>query len=136
LEIDEAIRTYLLTVSGVTSLVGTRILPDELAGGIALPCVIYQKISDTKIHSLTGQLNVERPIYQYTAYATTKSVARSIITQLKTALSDYSGTLSGIVIQKIELQSERSSYQGKDKQSDVMTAYVEDLEYEITFERS
>lgn len=132
MEIEEAVRTYLLTISGLTSLVGTKILPDELSDGVALPAVLYQKISDVKTHSLTGQSSLERPIFQYSAYASTKSAAIAIKNQLKTALRDYQGTLSGLVIQKIELQNENSS---ADKNG-TYTAYVEDLEFEISFERS
>lgn len=132
MEIEEAIRTYLLTVPGLVSLIGDKVMPDEVGGGVALPLITYQKISDRKLHTLSGQLAVERPIWQYTVYAATKDAARAIINLLKTAMCDYQGTLSGLVIQKIELQGENASTQ----RGGTFTAYVEDLEFEITFERS
>ena len=129
MSIEEAIKAYLLTKTGITSLVSTRILADEVTEGIAFPAIAYQKISDTKDHFLTGQSKLERPIFQYTAYATTKTSARAIADQIKLALVDYQGTLSGIVIQKIELQNEMSN-----SESDGSTRiHTEDLEFQINY---
>ena len=126
--IEEAIRTYLLTQTGLTALVSTRIVVDEVTDGVTLPAVSYQKISDVKSHFLTGQSTLENPIFQYTAYATTKAVAKSVATQLKLALCDYQGTLSGLQIQKIELQNEFSN----SETDGVDRIYAEDLEFQIT----
>ena len=46
---------------------------------------------------------------QFSAYATTKASARAISNQIKAALSDYSGTMSGITIQYIKLVNEMST---------------------------
>jgi len=131
-EIEESLRTYLLTQSGLTALIVNRVMPDEYTAGVTLPAVTYQKISDVKDHLLTGQSTVERPVFQYTTYARSRAVARSVTNQLKTALCDYSGTLSGIVVQKIELQNEMSGIET----DGVSRVYTEDLEFQVTFERS
>lgn len=133
-EIEEALRTYLLTKTALTALVSTRVFPDDYSDGAALPCVVYQKISDTKDHTLTAQSTLERPTFQFSSYATTKSVARSITNQLKAALCDYVGTLSGIIVQKIELQSETSSLENTGDGTGKVC--VEDLEFEVNFLRS
>jgi len=132
-EIEEAMKAYLLTKTGLTALISTRIAPDDISDGLSLPCVVYQKTSDSKDHFLTGQSNLERPVFQFSAYATTKATARAITNQLKTALCDYHGTLSGLVIQKVELQDENASCDitgdGAGK------VYVEDLDFQINYER-
>lgn len=130
-EIEEALRTYLLTQSGLTALVSTRVLFDDISGGAALPAVVYQKISDIKDHLLMEQSTLERPMFQFTAYAATKAAARNISNQLKTALCDYTGTLSGIFVQYIRLDNEMS---GKEQSADgAMSIYIEDLEFEVNF---
>lgn len=133
MEIEQALRSYLLTRSGLTALVGARIFTDDLSDGAALPAVIYFKVSDVKDHILTGQSNLERPVFQFSAYATTKTAARAITNQLKAALCDYSGTLSGIVIQYIQLQNEMSTIQTAG--DGAQRVYVEDLEFEVNFEK-
>jgi len=134
MHIEDAVLAYLKTQSGLTTLVGTRIYPEEVPETVQLPAVTYILVSNVPIHVLTGKITLERPVYQYTAYAATKAAARAIAAQIALALSDYHGTLSGVVVQKIELQNEMStlisSADGTNK------TYTHDLEFEITYERT
>ena len=134
MNIDEAIIAYLKAHTGLKALVGARIFFEVLPQGTAFPAVVIQKISDIKDHYLTGQAELERPIYQFTAMGLTKASARLVTNQLKSALCDYQGTLSGVVVQKIELQNEISSLE---KTPDgILEVYYEDLEFEVNFIRS
>lgn len=132
MDIEEAVRTYLLTNTSLTTLISTRIVPDIIKDGTSLPVVVYTKISDVKDHKLTGQYSEERPVIQYTAFATTKSSARAIAAEIKESLVDYSGTLSGITVQHIKLLNEGSDIE----QSGEEKLFYEDLEFEITYERT
>lgn len=120
MEIEEALRTHLKTT------ISTPITPDTFNG---LPAITYIKISDIKDHTLEGQSKLERPMIQFTVYASGKSDARTTANKIKTALCDFQGTLSGIFVQKIELQNEISSYE------DSIKAHTEDLEFQIFYER-
>jgi len=125
--------TYLNAYAGLTALVSTRIHYDELPQGEALPSVCVIQVSDVKSHLLTGQCTLERPMYQFTAYAATKAGARAVANQLKAALNDYHGTLSGIVVQKVELQNELSSLETST--DGTVHVYTTDLEYEVNYQK-
>jgi hypothetical protein len=132
-EIEEAFTAYLLAQSGLTALIANCLEPEEIPQFDALPAVTYIKISDVKDHTLTGQSELESPVFQFTSYATSRAGARAVTNQLKTALVDYSGILSGITIQKIELQSENTSLE---KSSDgTVKVYTEDLEFQIFYKK-
>ena len=132
--IEEAIMIYLLAYSGLTALVGRRIFYEELPQGTVRPAVSVIKISDVKDHTLSGQLANERPIFQFTCFALTKAAARLAANQIKLAMNDYVGTLSGIEVQKIELQNELSNL---DTTADgTVKVYTEDLEYEVNYIKS
>lgn len=133
MNLEEALMVYLKAYTGLTALVSTRIHYDELPQGASSPAVVITKVSDIKDHYLSGQCELERPIYQFTAVGLTKTSVKGVAEQLKAALCDYQGTLSGVVVQKIELQSEYSS---KERTTDGTTSiYFEDLEFEIYFIR-
>lgn len=132
-DLEEALTTYLLAQSGLTSLISRKLYPEEMPQGTVLPAVTHIGISDIKLHTLTGQLKIERPVLQYTAYAYTKAEAKAVAEQLKTALSDYQGTLSGVVIQKIELQNEITNMETSS--DGTVKVYTKDLEFEITYEK-
>jgi hypothetical protein len=134
MEIEEALVAYLLAKPGLTVLISSRLYPDEIPQSDPLPAVYYIDISDAKIHTLTGQSSLERPMKQFTVCAATKSSAKAVAKQLKIALVDYQGSMSGIEIQKIELQNELSNLE---KSSDgTVRTFTHDLEFEINYVRS
>lgn len=131
MHIRQALMTYLLAHPGLAALVSTRIHYNSVPQGSAYPVVCIIPVSDVKDHLLSGQCTLERPIYQFTAYATTDAGAVAVADQLKAALSDYHGTMSGIQVQKIELQNELfGEFSLNDGTLRLNTA---DLEYEVCF---
>lgn len=131
MDIETALVTYLKAHTGLTALIGAKLFPEEIPQGTVLPAVSYIKISDVKDHTLSGQLKNERPIFQFTCFALTKSAVRLVANQIKLALNDYVGAMSGIEVQKIELQNELSNL---DTTADgTVKVYTEDLEYEVNY---
>lgn len=133
MEIEEAITSYLLEQPGLTALISRRFFFEELPQGTKLPAVVCIKISDVKTHTLTGQSELERPVFQFTAYAAAKASVRAVTNQLKAVLCDYQGTMSGIFVQKIELQNELSNLETSS--DGTVKVYTEDLEFEINYIR-
>jgi len=131
--IREALMTYLLAQSALTTLVGRRIRYDERDQEDALPAVGIIDVSNVFIHTHEGQIEVETPIMQITAYAATRNGATAISELVKTALQDYQGSMSGLVVQKIELQSENTGL--ITTPDGVVRVYATDLELEITYEK-
>lgn len=132
--IEEALTIYLLARPGLAALIGTKLYPDSANQNDAMPYVVYIDVNDVKIHTLDGQLDLEQPTKQYTVYAATKAAAANVAAQLKLALNDYYGTLSGVNIQKIELQNEFSTLEQSG--DGTVRVYTHDLEYDITYERN
>ena len=131
MELEAALTSYLLDFLGLATLIGDKLYPDELPQGIKLPAVIYSKISDVKEHTLIGQNHLERPMLQFSAFAGSKTAVRAIANQLKSALCDFQGDLSGIKIQYIRLENELSSLE---RSSDgAIKIYTEILEFEINY---
>lgn len=131
MNIEEAFTAYLLNHSGLKALINNKIYPEEIPQKTALPAVFWIKVSDIKDHYLTGQCELERPIYQFTAQGNTKPEAKNVATQIKAALCDYQGIMNGVTVQKIELQNEMSSLE---KSADgTLKVFYEDLEFQIFY---
>lgn len=131
MEIEEALVAHLFAQSGLTALISDRLYPNEVPQSAAYPAVTYQDISDIKVHTLTGQDSLEQPIKQFTAYASTKAQAKAVANQIKTALQDFQGTMSGIQVQYIQLQSEFANrYTTADG---TVKVYTHDLEFQIYY---
>lgn len=133
-EIEEALVKYLLAQTGLTDLISSKLFPEEIPMGTTLPAVSYIKVSDVKLHTLTGQDGLERPFIQFTVMSLTKAATRLVANQIEVALKDYVGTLSGIVIQYIRLENKMSNLETSN--DGTVKVYTEDLEFQINFERS
>lgn len=133
MEIEEAFTAYLLAIPALTALISGRLYPSRRPQGALLPAVTYIDVSDEKLHTLAGQSKQESPVKQFTVYAATKPSAKAVANQIKSALVDYSGTMGGLVIQKIELKNEFSSTEENSDGTGFENTI--DLEFEITYEK-
>lgn len=131
MELEEALTSYLLGYPGLAALIDDKLYPDELPQGIKLPTIIYSKISDVKDHTLVGQNRLESPMLQFTAFAETKTAARAIANQLKAALCDFQGMMSGLEVQYIKLENEITSHERTP--DGTLKIYAEILEFEINY---
>ncbi len=131
MDINEALVAYLKAQVGLTALIATRIYPNVGPQGCAMPYLTYLDISDIKDHALSGQVTLERPMKQFTVYAATKASASAVAKQVRLALVDYQGTMSGIEIQKIQLENELS---GLEMLGDgTLKIYTHDLEFQVNY---
>jgi hypothetical protein len=95
--IKDAIYTYLITQTGLTALVGTRIYPDgEIPQRVSLPAIEYSLVSKVQDH--TSGSDAGNPYFsrwQFDCWADKGYTADDVAVQLIAALKDYSGTLGG-----------------------------------------
>lgn len=137
MDIEAAFTAYLLTRTGLTALIDQRLYPDETPKDVDLAkqtTVVYsQSGADDKIHTHAGQNALEQPSYQFTIYAPTRPQVKAISAQLKAALCDYSGTMGGLEVQYIRLDTELYD---TEHPGDGVTVNVCVLEFQIYYVRS
>ena len=94
--IEEALFAYLTTCQGLASLIGTRLYSLRLPQNPTLPAVTYFKVSRVGERVLGGpNPNTIRARFQFSCWAKSYGVAKSVAGQLKEALQDYSGIMGG-----------------------------------------
>ena len=136
MDIDEALMAYLKAHSGLTALVGNidgtkRIFFAEAPQNTPLPYVVIIDVSNVIEGDLNGQLDVEMPNKQLTAYATTRAGAKAVAKQIRAACDDYHGTISGVVVQHMRLMTDLTT---EERSADgTVRVHMTDLEYEITY---
>ncbi len=133
MSIYAALVAHLSAVSALTALIGARLYPDEIPQGDTLPAVFYMTVSDIKDHVYGAVQAVESPSIQFTVYADTKAEAEAVAEVIKTALTDFSGSMSGVIVQYIDLINELPSmYKSQDGTTKY---YTHDLEFEVIFNK-
>ena len=96
MEIDEALKAYLASYTGLTALTSTRIFPDKLPDGVTYPAVVYEFISEETTDTFiqpTTELTADT--FQISVWATSRKAADAAARQVKKALKNYSGIMGG-----------------------------------------
>jgi hypothetical protein len=115
-EIEQHLRTYLLSFPAVTDVVGTRIRPNHAAQeGDAYPYVIYHRVSNHRWRSTGGDVGVAQPRIQFDCYGDTYAKASSaraaiagVIAGFTTPTSSGSG---GVCLLSLRVEDERDDYE-------------------------
>lgn len=108
---EEALLSYLLAASGITSLVGTRVNWVRSPQGAASPRVVLTKVSGLRDMTLnsgpTGYVSSRVQVDCIgTSYGSAKAVARAI----EARISGYSGTTGGVRFEGCFLIGERDDF--------------------------
>lgn len=108
--IEEALKTYLQSVAGVSSLVSTRIYPETLPQEPTLPAIKYDIISIERQHLI----DFATVYIQYTSVATTHLGARALSDAVRKALQREKRVISGIEVTQISVDDEQGVVFDKD----------------------
>jgi len=90
-DIGIALRSKLTGTSAIATILGTRIYPDKLPQGTALPAAVYYGISGTDEPGLSGLLGRAEQRIQIDAYAETRTAANALATAIRDALTSSWG---------------------------------------------
>lgn len=106
--VADGYRTYLLTKSTVTDVLGTTsgIFHDNAPQGVTYPIVVLHKIDDVPVQALDGPIDKARALVQVDCRANTRAAADNLGEQIRLVTDNYSGTMgthtvtSAVVIDK------------------------------------
>lgn len=96
----------LTSQTSVYTLIGTRVFPLMAPIGTALPLVIYQRSAVSRQQSLSGPVGLPVVTLQLTSYASSYTAVKSIARAVRVAVDGWTGTTSGVTIQRTSLQAE------------------------------
>jgi hypothetical protein len=103
----KAFRTYILTKTGVSSLISTRMYPDYLPQTPTLPAVVYHVISNVPEHHLGGAAALTTLRIQANLYATSRSGANTLAEAMRNAANGYTGAMGAEYAQTCRLDVTR-----------------------------
>lgn len=82
-------------MTGLASLVGSRIYPDAIPENSALPAVVYMRTGTNPTYTIGGVLVCEEAALSITAWADSRSVAESVADQIQSAVSASQNPATG-----------------------------------------
>lgn len=118
-DIGKAVRTYLLTKSGVTTLVNQRIYPDVLPQNAKLPAVVFFVVSNHPEHHMGGGSTLTQARVQVDCYASTRLGANALGEAIRNAMDGTTGTFGAQFAQTCHLDMRQYFYDPPEDKSDV-----------------
>ena len=101
-----ALRSYLLTGTPVTSLVGQRIYPRALKQNATLPAIVYHKISTRYEHHISDVTRLAHSRIEFRCYATTDVVANQVAKSvMRSGICGFRGVVDGVTFCGTEIDS-------------------------------
>jgi hypothetical protein len=102
--LESGLYTYL--VSANTSA-GDRIYPKRLPQGVALPAVVYLKISAGIDYTQSGESHLRTPRYQFECWGADALTAKNLAEQVIQVCSGYAGLMGDQTVQAGFIEGER-----------------------------
>lgn len=98
-DLNNAIYEYLIADAGVSALVGTRVRPDALDDGEAMPAVLFYRTTGVHELKITGSLSgIAETRVSIHCFANTRKQANEVAEAVRLAMVDFAGTRSGVKI--------------------------------------
>ncbi len=131
--IEKAIYSLLSGDPTLSGLVGTRIDPVLVPQGTAMPAVTYMQIPSRRDDTLGGPTGLVQSRWQFNCWASTTAEARTVASALRQAISGYSGSGTGVVIQVIMAPDQEIDISANPAGKNVARRYGKTQDFEIWF---
>jgi len=126
--IEKAIFTRLSGATSITSLTSTRIYNQLLPQEIALPAIVFFRVSTSRedlAHS--GAMGLAETIIQISVYSSKVTEIRTLSDEIRKRLHGFKGTVSGVSILLSKMIQERDFFDSE------LNIFQEILEFQIKY---
>lgn len=104
---EEALRAYLLTRAGITSLVGERIFWGVRTQGTPLPALVLNRISLPRDHTYKSRVRLCKARVQFDCLGASNASARSLERAVVAELDSKAFTQAGVEFQGCFIENAR-----------------------------
>ena len=134
MDLELAIRAYMLSPGPLATLVGTRCYPSVLPQGVGYPAMTYQRISTIQGATLDGPDSNESARIQFDCYSKDKTQIHAVAKALRVALSGFRAWIGGspptVNVHGTFKENEQDFYEPDEK------LYRRSLDFILYFEES
>ena len=136
-EVRVALRSYLLTKSAITDIVGQRIYAQQLPQKATLPALTMTTISESYDHDLVGLAGIVQTRVQFECYADTELQSLNLADAVIWCGVDLlKGLSSGINFRSVMVEDGRRCYSDNDIEAGDEQRRVTNFDLMITYLRS
>lgn len=139
-DVISAVRTYLLSRSAVTDLVGQRIYLDILPQKATTPAVAISKTSETDEHALSDRIGFVQTRIQFEAFADKRDVtdarlkANAVIDAIRSSgICALKGVTNGVDFRSVMVEDGQRNYIDYERGGGDAHRYVTSMDLQVTY---
>ena len=102
-----AIRTYLISLQSVFSLIGERVYSAPIPQKVTYPCISISRISVNPYHNNSGLVGTTDETWQIDCWAETDYEAEEVKEAVRRGLDAYAGVMGDFTVYSTKLESTR-----------------------------
>lgn len=110
MQIEDAVKNYILANPPIALLIGDQYYPAPLPSGATIPAITAQNITRVPLLAHTGSSHLPNSTIQLTLWCSTKAQLDNLSTLLETLLFGYKGILDGIRVDLISIENITDNY--------------------------
>lgn len=133
MSIEAAIHGLVTGDAAVAAVIGDRLVPLSLPQSMELPALTFKMDLKNEDMTTEGALGLIVATFRFDCWAATHAEAVELAAALRTALQDYSGTISGVKIHHVRILN-RGDLPGLDVEAEQMSRYGKFLDAEFSWE--
>lgn len=122
-DIPSSIRTYLKTVSAVSTAFGERIFVLKVPDGASYPFAVIRKVADSPSYTQDGE-STRVTIIQIDVYDDSISDAYTNVDKIRAALTGHSGTMGGHTVGAVFVREGQDQWMTDARHFKVFNQYV------------
>ena len=133
-DLNNAIYEYLLADAGVSALAGTRIRPDVLDDGEAMPAILFYRISGIHQNTIAGTFGeIAETRVTIDCFAETRKKANEVAEAVRLAMIDFAGTRSGVKVRTSVVDTGQSQFVNNPVGGTEVYRYVTSQDFRIFY---
>lgn len=102
--IGSAIRSFLLSRTMLTALIGQRMYPDVMPQDATMPSVCYYRFSTERTHDISSCTRSASTRVRFDCFASTRATADDIATAIRlSGITEFTGNIGNINVQGVRI---------------------------------
>lgn len=104
--VEKAVRDVLITSTGVSAVVSSRVYGDFAPQKAATPFIVFRRVSSDRFRALDGPDGLVETRIEVDCFSTTQAQLMTLADEVRLALDNYTGTTKGVTVQRAMLDNE------------------------------
>lgn len=133
-DVVSAVRTYILSKTAVTDLIGQRLYLDRLPQGATLPAATIFKISERDTHGISDRAGFVHCRLQISCHSTSRLTTEALADAIRSSgLCAQKGTVNSVVVHGVTVEDGKRNYVLDARDGSDDHEYVTDFDFMVSY---